>query len=113
MPSSAGFSSSPSALPTGLLPRKRNPALPLGYREAPGLVAVARSSSVSPAASPASRSSDRSRERPTLSLLAASAILQVVAVVLFVIQLWPRIYGRNKLGHSLPGRREAPDGAKS
>jgi len=24
-----------------LLPRKRNPALPLGYREAPGLVAVA------------------------------------------------------------------------
>ena len=40
----------------------------------------------------------------TLALLAASAILQVVAVVLFVMQLWPRIYGRNKLGKPAAGK---------
>ena len=34
----------------------------------------------------------------TLTLLGASAALQIVAVALFVSQLWPRIYGRGKLG---------------
>ena len=42
----------------------------------------------------AERASDRAFDR----LLAASALLQVAAVVIFVSQLWPRVYGRNKLG---------------
>lgn len=82
-----------------LLPRKRNPALPLGYRETPGLAAVAALNLglvCRVIAEPFERTGHASGL--TLALLVASAILQVVAVVLFVAQLWPRIYGRNRLG---------------
>lgn len=82
-----------------LLPRKRNPARPLGYREAPGLVAVAALNlglAFRVLAEPFERTGHASDL--TLTLLAASAILQVLAIVLFVMQLWPRIYGRNRLG---------------
>ena len=82
-----------------LLPRKRKPELPLGYPEMPGLVAVAALNLgllARVAAEPFERVGRASDV--TLTLLAVSAILQVAAVVIFVTQLWPRIYGRNKLG---------------
>jgi hypothetical protein len=82
-----------------LLPRKRQPDLPLGYREAPGLVAVGALNLglLSRVAAEPFERTGRASDL-TLALLAASAVLQVVAVVLFVTQLWPRIYGRNRLG---------------
>ncbi len=82
-----------------LLPRKRQPELPLGYPEKPGFVAVAALNLgllARVAAEPFERVGRASDV--TLTLLAVSAILQVAAVVIFVTQLWPRIYGRNKLG---------------
>jgi hypothetical protein len=82
-----------------LLPRKRNPELPLGYPEMPGLVAVATLNVgliCRVLAEPFERTGRASDL--TLTLLAMSAILQVVAVVIFVTQLWPRVHGRNKLG---------------
>jgi hypothetical protein len=82
-----------------LLPRKRSPERPLGYREMPGLVAIVALNAglvCRVAAEPFERTGHASDL--TLTLLATSAILQVVAVVLFVAQLWPRVYGRNKLG---------------
>lgn len=82
-----------------LLPRKRSTELPLGYREMPGLVGVA-ALNLGLICRVASEPFERTGHASdlTLTLLAASAILQVVAIVLFVTQLWPRIYGRNKLG---------------
>jgi hypothetical protein len=82
-----------------LLPRKRSTELPLGYREGPGLAGVAALNLgliCRVVSEPFERTGHASDA--TLILLAASAILQVLAVVLFVSQLWPRIYGRNKLG---------------
>lgn len=88
-----------------LLPRKRQADLPLGYREMPGLVGVGALNVgliCRVLAEPFERTGHASDL--TLALLAASAILQVVAVVLFVMQLWPRIYGRNKLGKPAAGK---------
>ncbi len=82
-----------------LLPRKRQPELPLGYPEKPAFVAVTALNLgllARVAAEPFERVGRASDV--TLTLLAVSAILQVAAVVIFVMQLWPRIYGRNKLG---------------
>jgi hypothetical protein len=82
-----------------LLPRKRRPELPLGYREAPGLVAVG-ALNVGLVCRVLGEPFERTGHASdlTLTLLAVSAVLQVVAIVLFVTQLWPRIYGRNRLG---------------
>ena len=35
---------------------------------------------------------------PDLPAAHVGVALQVVAVVIFVTQLWPRVYGRNRLG---------------
>ena len=70
-----------------------------GYREAPGLVAVAALNLgliCRVAAEPFERTGHASDL--TLSILGASALLQVSAIVIFVAQLWPRIYGKGKLG---------------
>lgn len=82
-----------------LLPRKRSEELPLGYRER---IAIAGAISLNVGlacrviAEPLERSGRASDV--TLAVLTASSVLQVVAVAIFVSQLWPRIYGRGKLG---------------
>ena len=82
-----------------LLPRKRSDALPLGYAERPSLIAtVALNTGLAlrVAAEPFERTGHASDL--TLIVLAASAVLQVAAVAVYVRQLWPRIYGRDRLG---------------
>ena len=82
-----------------LVPRKRSDTRPLGYRETPALVgAVALNVGIAlrVVAEPLERTGHASDV--TLDLLGASSVLQVAAVVIFVAQLWPRIYGRAKLG---------------
>jgi hypothetical protein len=82
-----------------LLPRKRTEVLPLGYREGVGIAgagALNAGLALRVLAEPLERGGHASDL--TLTLLAGSAALQIVAVALFVSQLWPRIYGRGKLG---------------
>ena len=82
-----------------LLPRKRSPELPIGYREIPALVAVGMLNvglALRVLGEPIERTGHASDF--SLMVLAGSAIFQVAAVVLFVMQLWPRIYGKGKLG---------------
>jgi len=82
-----------------LLPRKRSPERPLGYREdlaLTGAAALNLGLLLRVVAEPLERTGHASDG--TLALLGASAVLQVAAVVIFISQLWPRIYGRGKLG---------------
>lgn len=82
-----------------LLPRKRQPALPLGYPEGPALAATLALNLgllLRVLGEPFERTGNASDL--TLALLVASSVLQVAAVAVYVAQLWPRIYGRNRLG---------------
>lgn len=82
-----------------LLPRKRLPELPLGYGEHKAFFALACLNvglGLRVIAEPLWR--DRRDGVVIDSMLAASSILQVLAIFIFVSQMWPRIYGRNKLG---------------
>lgn len=82
-----------------LLPRKRRPELPLGYGEHKAFIALAMLNvglAMRVIAEPLWR--DRQEGWWIDSLLAGSSILQVAAIFIFVTQMWPRIYGRNKLG---------------
>lgn len=82
-----------------LLPRKRSPERPVGYRETPAFVGVAflnLGMALRVAGEPFERTGHASDL--TLTVLGVSAILQVAAVMIFVSQLWPRIYGKGKLG---------------
>lgn len=82
-----------------LLPRKRRPELPLGYGEHKAFIALAMLNLgllMRVVAEPLWR--DRREGIVIDSLLAGSSILQVLAIFIFVSQMWPRIYGRNKLG---------------
>jgi hypothetical protein len=93
-----------------LLPRKRSSELPLGYRERVGLAgAVALNAGLAcrVLGEPFERTGHASNL--TLALLAVASILQVVAVGLFIAQLWPRIYGRGKMGKPAPGSGRASD----
>jgi hypothetical protein len=75
-----------------LLPRKRTPERPLGYQErvAYGAAAALNLGLVLRVlAEPAERTG--LGNDITLSLLVASALLQVAAVAVFVTQLWPRV----------------------
>ena len=88
-----------------LLPRKRSEQLPIGYREGVGLAGTAALNTglvCRVVAEPFERTGHASDL--TLTLLVASSVLQVLAVALFVSQLWPRVYGRNKLGKPAAGR---------
>lgn len=84
-----------------LMPRKRTPERPLGYHEGlaiSGSVALNVGLALRVIAAPVERTG---RGDPvTLVLLTGSAALQTLAIVLFVSQLWPRIYGRSKLGRN-------------
>lgn len=78
-----------------LLPRKRTAARPLGYDERLALAAVALLDLgllLRVAAEPAQRSGhDGAWITPTLG---ASALCQVAAFAIFVVQLWPRVAPR-------------------
>lgn len=88
-----------------LMPRKRTPERPLGYREGlaiSGAVALNVGLALRVIAEPLERIGKG--DPVTLALLAGSATSQSLAIVLFVAQLWPRIYGHTKLGRNLaPG----------
>ena len=78
-----------------LLPRRRTPKRALGYREEVAVVAVAALNLgllLRLVAEPAERTG-RAGEA-TQALLTASALLQVVAAMVFVAQLWPRAAAR-------------------
>ncbi len=78
-----------------LLPRTRSDLKPLGYRERPILIAIISLNSglllrvvIEPL--------DRSGHGGTLAdvALVTSALLQLSAIVLFVIEIWPRVASR-------------------
>jgi hypothetical protein len=82
-----------------LLPRKRSPDLPIGYRERPALVAVGLLNlglALRVLGEPMERTGHAGDF--SFTMLAGSSLFQVGAVVIFVTQLWPRIYGKGKLG---------------
>ena len=82
-----------------LLPRKRLPELPLGYGEHKAFIALALLNfglAFRVIAEPFLRSGyDNLAVNFLLSL---SSLSQVAAIAIFVTQMWPRIYGKNKLG---------------
>ena len=82
-----------------LLPRKRRPDLPVGYREARAFAGWARLNAgllLRVAGEPMERTGNAGTF--SITLLVLSAALQVLAVVIFIAQLWPRVYGKGKLG---------------
>lgn len=82
-----------------LLPRKRLPVLPLGYGEHKAffaLICLNLGLLMRVVAEPFFR--DRNQGAWIDWTLAGSSIFQVVAIFIFVSQMWPRIYGKNKLG---------------
>lgn len=90
-----------------LLPRRRSPARPLGYREWASLTAVV-ALNLGLGLRLVGEPADRAAGGPswTVPVLAVSAILQVAAVAVFVGQLWPRVATR-------PGRTGRPASAGS
>jgi len=82
-----------------LLPRKRNPERPLGYREAPafaGAIMLNAGMILRAIGEPMERIGNAGGL--SIGILALSGVLQVGAIVIFISQIWPRIYGRNKMG---------------
>jgi len=77
------------------LPRRRSPQRPLGYAERAAFLAIAALNAgliLRVIAEPAECIG--LANEATLTLLAASALLQVVAIAVFVAQLWPRVAAR-------------------
>jgi hypothetical protein len=86
-----------------LLPRRRSPQRPLGYREAPAIVGAALLNTglaLRVIAEPLERTGRESGL--TLALLTGSSVFQTAAIALFIGQWWPRIYGRGRLGRNAP-----------
>lgn len=82
-----------------LLPRKRRPEVPVGYRETPAFVGWAMLNAgllLRVIGEPMERTGNDGSL--SITILGLSAILQVGAIVVFISQLWPRIYGKGKLG---------------
>jgi hypothetical protein len=82
-----------------LLPRRRSTERPLGYRERAAylaFVALNIGLVLRIIAEPAERAG--LANDVTLALLGASALLQVAATLVFVIQLWPRVGPRPMRG---------------
>lgn len=82
-----------------LLPRKRSPGLPLGYNERIGIIAAI-SLNLGLAFRVVCEPFERTGHASNLTLtgLTISAVLQVLAGVLFVSQVWPRIIVKERLG---------------
>lgn len=82
-----------------LLPRKRLPELPLGYGEHKAFFALA-CLNIGLALRVVAEPLWRVRHEGWWidSLLVGSSILQVAAIFIFVSQMWPRIYGKNRMG---------------
>ncbi len=84
-----------------LLPRKRSESRPLGYHEPSAIIAVVLLNS-----GLALRIVAEARERSghatdlTFTVLAASAVFQFGAALIFAIQLWPRVSPRQIRGQS-------------
>jgi hypothetical protein len=82
-----------------LLPRKRRPEMPVGYRENPAFIGCAFLNAgllLRVIGEPMERTGNGGDL--SMTILAVSAILQVGAIIIFISQLWPRIYGKGKLG---------------
>lgn len=82
-----------------LLPRKRLPELPLGYGEHKAFFALGCLNTgllFRVLAEPIWRTGSGGRLVDTM--FALSATLQVLAIIVFVSQMWPRVYGKGKLG---------------
>jgi len=82
-----------------LLPRKRRPDLPVGYDERPAFIAWAFLNAgllLRVVGEPMERTGNAGTL--SITILAISSVLQVLAVGIFIAQLWPRIYGKGKLG---------------
>jgi hypothetical protein len=82
-----------------LLPRKRRPELPVGYQENlafAGCTLLNVGLLLRVVGEPMERIGNAGSL--SMTILALSAITQVGAVLVFISQLWPRIYGRGKLG---------------
>jgi hypothetical protein len=80
-----------------LLPRKRLPALPLGYHERRALVAIGLLNGgllLRVVAEPAGRMGHGGRWADVA--LAASSLMQLAAIALIVAQLWGRVTPRSK-----------------
>jgi vacuolar-type H+-ATPase subunit I/STV1 len=78
-----------------LLPRQRSPERPLGYREGTAYLAVGALNLglvLRIIAEPAERTGHESDL--TMAVLIASALLQVAAALMFIVQLWPRVAAR-------------------
>ncbi len=78
-----------------LLPRRRSPALPLGYRERPAFIAMAALNLgllARVAAEPVERSG-HAADWTSLTLVGSGA-LQALALAIVVGQLWPRVAPR-------------------
>ncbi|HWV36069.1 MAG TPA: cbb3-type cytochrome c oxidase subunit I [Thermomicrobiales bacterium] len=89
-----------------LLPRKRTPGRPLGYNERLSLGAVAALNAgllLRVISEPFERTGHASNA--TLTGLALAAILQVLAAVIFVMQIWPRILEKTQMGKQQPVRQ--------
>jgi hypothetical protein len=83
-----------------LLPRRRSAERPLGYRDRVAYFAVVALNLglvLRIMAEPAERTGHESAL--TLLLFIASALLQVAAALIFVIQLWPRVGPRSIRGN--------------
>jgi hypothetical protein len=78
-----------------LLPRRRSPQRPLGYNERAAVVAVI-ALNLGLALRVIGEPLQRAGQGNSLTggLLTASALLQVGAVLVFVLQLWPRLAAR-------------------
>lgn len=78
-----------------LLPRKRSPDQPIGYVERPAYIAVGALN-----AGLTFRVGGEALERAghandiTFTTLVIAAVLQILAAVIFVVQLWPRVAAR-------------------
>jgi hypothetical protein len=96
-----------------LLPRRRTPERPLGYNVGlafAGVAALNLGLLLRVIAEPAQRSGVEADW--VLATLVASAVLQLAAVSIFVVQLWPRLAPRapkpRPPGSNQPSREESP-----
>lgn len=82
-----------------LLPRRRNPEKPLGYNQRLAFTAMAclNLGMLARVIGEPMERIDRTLADQAMGFLIASSILQVAAVLIFVRQLWTRVYPKGRL----------------